>query len=345
MKRLDQYWYSKNLVAVILLPLSWVFRILAALRRLAYALRLLRRHRLRVPIIVVGNITVGGTGKTPLVIWLANYLKSVGYHPGIVSRGYGGKASRWPQQVRGDSDPKVVGDEAIIIARHTRCPMAAGPDRVAAAEALLTYAQCDIIISDDGLQHYALERDIEIAVVDGVRRMGNGNFLPAGPLRESPKRLRKVDFVVANGQHGPGEFLMRMQVGKLRNINFPNEVRDLSLLKGRPVHAVAAIGNPERFYRILAVAGVKGKRHEFGDHYFFKPEDITFNDNLPVIMTEKDAVKCQPAPGNNYWYLMVKAHVEDRFGYELVEKLHQLSGVRLNMPKRPLATQRLRTNG
>ena len=343
--RLDNFWYSKNLVAILLRPLSWIFRLLAALRRMGYALRLLRRHRIRVPVIIVGNITVGGTGKTPLVIWLANYLKSVGYHPGIVSRGYGGKASRWPQQVRHDSDPKVVGDEAVIIARHTRCPMAAGPDRVAAAEALLTYAQCDIVISDDGLQHYALERDIEIAVVDGVRRMGNGYFLPAGPLRESPKRLRKVDFVVANGVKRPGEILMRMQVGKLRNINFPKETRDLHLLKGRPVHAVAAIGNPDRFYRILAQAGVRGKRHDFVDHYFFKPEDITFGDNLPVIMTEKDAVKCQPAPGNNYWYLVVKAQVEERFGYELVEKLHQLTGAKRNPHKRELATQRLRVNG
>ncbi len=326
--RVDRLWYSKNPLSLLLWPLSQVFRVLAMLRRLAYALGILRTHKLRVPVVVVGNITVGGTGKTPLVIWLANYLKSMGYQPGIVSRGYGGKASQWPQQVRPDSDPKVVGDEAIIIARHTRCPMAAGPDRVAAAQALLTYAQCDIIISDDGLQHYALARDIEIAVIDGVRRFGNGFFLPAGPLREAPRRLKKVDFVVANGVKAGGEILMRMQVGKLRNINFPNEVRDLEQLRGRVVHAVAAIGNPERFYRMLAQAGVRGTKHEFADHYFFKPADITFNDNLPVIMTEKDAVKCQPAPGNNYWYLMVRAVLEERLGYALVDKLQKISGVR-----------------
>ena len=183
-KKLQKSWYSKNGLTTALLPLSWGFCIVVELRRLLYRLKVLKTTQLRVPVIVVGNITVGGTGKTPLVIELVNILKEKGYRPAVISRGYGGKAKTWPQQVRADGDPTMVGDEAILIARRTHCPMAVGPDRVASAEALLKYTDCNIIISDDGLQHYALGRDIEIAVIDGVRRYGNENCLPAGPLRE-----------------------------------------------------------------------------------------------------------------------------------------------------------------
>ena len=165
------------------------------MQRAAYAFGMLRVTRFNVPVVVVGNVTVGGTGKTPLVIWLANRLRQEGYSPGIVARGYRGAARHWPQQVRPDSDPFAVGDEAVVLARRCRCPVSVGPDRVAAVDALLQYHDCDVIISDDGLQHYALGRDVEIVVVDGVRRFGNGYCLPAGPLREPAKRVRSADFV------------------------------------------------------------------------------------------------------------------------------------------------------
>jgi len=197
MKRLEYYWYLRSPWMLLLTPLSLLFRTAVWLRRSAYRVGLLASHRLPVPAIVVGNITVGGTGKTPLVAWIANHLKNAGYNPGVVSRGYRGKATSWPQQVRPDSDPTVVGDEAVLVAGLCNCPMSVGPNRVAAASALIEHNNCDIIVSDDGLQHYALQRDVEIAVVDGVRRFGNGLSLPAGPLREPLKRLTEVDMVVA----------------------------------------------------------------------------------------------------------------------------------------------------
>ena len=214
MKRLDHYWYTRSPWLLLLTPLSLLFRVVVGARRLAYRVGIKRSTRVSLPVIVVGNITVGGTGKTPLVVWLAGYLREKGHAPGIVSRGYGGTASHWPQQVRADSDPAVVGDEAVLLAATTGCPMAVAPDRVAAAQALVDQGGCDVIISDDGLQHYALQRDIEIAVIDGVRRFGSGFLLPAGPLREPLKRLQQVDLVVVNGLGDGDEHRMTLQQGE-----------------------------------------------------------------------------------------------------------------------------------
>ena len=200
---LQRLWYQRSPWILLLLPLSGLFCLLVWLRRKGYALGVFPSYALDVPVLVVGNITVGGTGKTPLVAWIAEYLQTLGYQPGIVSRGYGGKAQHWPQQVRPDSDPVMVGDEAVLLARQCHCPMAVGPDRVATAQSLVEHHQVDIVISDDGLQHYALRRDVEIAVIDGVRRFGTGYCLPAGPLRESMARLKQVDLLVANGWNTP----------------------------------------------------------------------------------------------------------------------------------------------
>lgn len=204
MRRLDHYWYNKNPLALLLAPLSWVFCLVSMLRRKGYQSRLLQVTRLPVPVIVVGNISVGGTGKTPLVVWLVHFLRQAGYSPAVVSRGYGGRgaggAHPWPQRVTPDSDATVVGDEAVLLARRCGCPMAVAPKRVTAARMVSENDRCDVIICDDGLQHYALARDIEIAVVDGMRGFGNGYCLPAGPLREPPSRLKSVDFVVVNGE-------------------------------------------------------------------------------------------------------------------------------------------------
>ena len=196
---LDRYGYSLNGIAVLLWPLSLLFGLAARVRRLLYLHGLRRSEAVPVPLIVVGNITVGGAGKTPLVARLVDLLREAGYQPGVISRGYGGQSAQWPQQVRADSNPRLVGDEPVLLARRCRCPIVVGPDRVAAARTLLDTHGCNVILSDDGLQHYRLQRDLEIAVVDGFRRLGNGACLPAGPLREPPSRLREVDFVVGNG--------------------------------------------------------------------------------------------------------------------------------------------------
>jgi tetraacyldisaccharide 4'-kinase len=197
---LERIWYGNRLFALPLLPLSALFGSASALRRLFYRLRLKRVHHFDVPVVVVGNLTVGGTGKTPLVIWLSRHLAARGFRPGIVSRGYGGSARHWPQQVRADSDPVVVGDEAVLLAQRTGCPMCVSPHRSQAVETLLRHTDCDIVISDDGLQHLAMGRDLEILVVDGQRGLGNGFLLPAGPLRELPVRLRRADLAISSGR-------------------------------------------------------------------------------------------------------------------------------------------------
>jgi tetraacyldisaccharide 4'-kinase len=316
--RLASLWYSRSPLVLLLLPLSWLFRLLAALRRLGYGAGVLPSHRLSVPVIVVGNITVGGTGKTPLVIWLVEHLRTLGYRPGLVSRGYGGQARNWPQQVRPDSDPVMVGDEAVLLARHCRCPMAVGPDRVAAARALLKHHDIDIVVSDDGLQHYALQRDLEIVVIDGVRRFGNGYCLPAGPLRETPRRLESADLVVANGLGGRREYSMRLRPGDTWRIDDPQQRRELRAFAGMKVHAVAGIGHPERFFTALAGLGVQVIPHAFPDHHPFRAEDLVFaNDEHPILMTEKDAVKCRAFTGLQAWVVPVRAELDERFTLQL----------------------------
>jgi tetraacyldisaccharide 4'-kinase len=298
---------------VLLTPLSLLFRLLVGLRRMAYRKGLLRSHRIAAPVIVVGNITVGGTGKTPLVAWLAGYLRQQGFKPGIIARGYGGKATSWPQQVRVDSDPAVVGDEAVLLAGMTGCPMAVAPDRVVAAEALIKYNDCDLVICDDGLQHYALQRDIEIIVIDGVRRFGIGFMLPAGPLREPVSRLQEADLVVVNGIGGPREYPMKLKTGDLHNLLDVNVTKKLSDFRDRKVHAVAGIGNPERFFQSLRQSLRHVEEHAFPDHYRYRAIDLRFDDDAPVLMTSKDAVKCRRFASGNEWYLPVMAEMSNDF--------------------------------
>lgn len=312
MRGLESHWYRKTLLTLLLLPLSWLFCAVAQARRGAYRIGWLKTQRLPVPVIIVGNISVGGTGKTPMVAWLVALLREQGYRPGIISRGYGGRATHWPQQVRADSDPQMVGDEAVLLARRCACPMAVGPDRPAVARALLEYSDCDIIISDDGMQHYRLARDVEIAVVDGVRRFGNGHCLPAGPLREPLRRLRTVDMVIANGTPGPREYAMTLQPGSLRNLQQPGLTRPLQKFTGQRVHAVAGIGHPRRFFALLRRHGLDVIEHPFADHHPFIADDLHFDDALPVLMTEKDAVKCQAFAAAHHWYLPVDAELDER---------------------------------
>lgn len=313
MKGLQQHWYARSPWLLLLTPLSVVFHAVVLLRRLAYRYGILRSGHPGVPVVVVGNITAGGTGKTPLVAWLVNDLKAGGWRPGIVSRGYRGKASSWPQQVRADSDPVTVGDEAVMLAGQCRCPMAVGPDRLAAARALVDHGDCNIILSDDGLQHYALDRDIEIAVIDGIRRFGNGFLMPAGPLREPEKRLRSVDLVVVNGLGKHGEYPMKLKPGQAVPLEGGLSAAALADFRGKRVHAVAGIGNPERFFQVLGQAGIQAETHAFSDHHPFRREELEFGDDLPVFMTEKDAVKCRGMGLKDAWYVPVAAELPKGF--------------------------------
>ncbi|MFO7604499.1 MAG: tetraacyldisaccharide 4'-kinase [Gammaproteobacteria bacterium] len=323
--RIEQSWMERGGLALALRPLAWLLCALVFIRRTAYRLKIFQTTTLPVPVIVIGNISVGGTGKTPLTIWLANYLAKNGYRPGIVSRGYGGKARKWPQQVRADGDPIMVGDEAIVISRRSNCPMAVGPRRVAAAEALIKHHDIDIILSDDGMQHYALGRTIEIAVIDGVRRFGNGLCLPAGPLREPIKRLKEVDFIVTNGIAAQAEVSMRYE-GKMLNHLDDSSEKPLGSLKHETVHAIAGIGNPERFFEQLRRAGLHLIEHVFADHHEFSPKDLDFGDDLPIIMTEKDAVKCRRFLLSNCWYYPVTAILPDEFGLQVLNLLEKRHG-------------------
>lgn len=321
MKRLDSYWADKNFIAVLLLPLAWLFAGLAALRRAVYRMGLFKTTRLPVPVIVVGNITVGGTGKTPLTMWLVQQLRAAGFTPGVISRGYGGRAHIWPQWVTSGSDPIQVGDEPVLIAQRAQCPVAVAPQRVAAARMLLARARCDVLICDDGLQHYALARDVEIAVVDGARQFGNGWRLPAGPLREPVARLRAVDFVVMHGTAGAAEFALRLELTDAYNLRDPASVRPLTAFHGSTVHAVAGIGYPARFFQQLRAAGVELVEHPFPDHHVYAPGELDFGDALPVLMTEKDAVKCRAFANAQCWAVMAQAHVDARLATLVLEKL------------------------
>ncbi|MEN8212790.1 MAG: tetraacyldisaccharide 4'-kinase [Pseudomonadota bacterium] len=312
MKTPDYLWKAWHPLALLLSPLSLLFLAVTRLRRAAYSLHLKKVYRAPVPVIIVGNISVGGTGKTPLVIWLCRYLLRQGYKPGVVLRGYGGDASHWPQQVRSDSDPAIVGDEAVVIAAESGCPVCADPDRTEAVQELLRCSPCDVIISDDGLQHYALARDIEIAVIDGERRFGNGLLLPAGPLREPVSRLRKVDLVIINQHCSEGFHCLHLAPDQLVNLA-TGEKRSIDAISGSRVHAVSGIGNPARFYRLLTDAGIEIKEHSYPDHHRFAAADILFDDELPVIMTAKDAVKCRPYATSRHWSLLLKVQPSTEF--------------------------------
>jgi len=324
---ITRHWQRTTVISALLLPVSWIYCALVGLRYRLYRIGIIPSHRLSVPVVVVGNITVGGTGKTPMVIWLAQYLLKKGYHPGIVSRGYRGSLRVWPQKVTANSDPVVVGDEPVLLARHSGCPVVVDPNRVRGAKHLIESFQCSIIVSDDGMQHYALSRDIEIAIIDGDRRFGNGHCLPAGPLREPVTRLQRAHLSLINGRAGTKEYAMTLRATGFCRLN-EDVIEDVDngFFEGKSVHAVAGIGNPARFFTQLRSMGIEVLEHPYADHHNYQPEDLQFNDNRPVIMTEKDAVKCrqfqsllEQAP-DRYWYLSVEA-VPDNAIEELILNL------------------------
>lgn len=304
-------WRHPRWVNRLLYPLSLGYAGLMSARRRAYGCGLFKRHKLPVPLVVVGNLSVGGAGKTPLVIKLVERFKSRGMNPGVISRGYRGCSPSWPREVVEGVDAEEVGDEPVLIFRRCRVPVVAGPDRLRSARLLLDRHGCDIILSDDGFQHLALARDLDIVVIDGEQPFGNGWCLPAGPLREPPAALARAGIIVVNGEPRPGpgrgEFAMNAYVDRAVRMDGA-QTRGLGEFAGQTVHGVAGIGNPGRFFRQLEAHGIQVVSHEYPDHHRFTPADFAFaaNSHLAVLMTEKDAVKCEaltipPATAGRCW--------------------------------------------
>ena len=320
-----RHWTSRGAIAWLLWPVSLGFAVAVWFRRIFYRLRIFGSTHPGIPVIVVGNLTAGGSGKTPLVLRIAELLKEHHWKPGIASRGYGGSA-QGPVAATIASDPAAVGDEPILLARRSGCPVWVAPDRVVACRTLREQnPECDIIITDDGLQHYALRRDIEVCVVDG-RGFGNGFLQPAGPLREPRSRLRSVDAVVTHqGAPDAQGYKMVLEGDKLVRFTDAREVRAAKSFAGQRVHAVAGIGDPKRFFLQLARFGIKVVPHPFADHHRLRAEDFAFGDSDPVVMTEKDAVKCKRIVAGNpqaqFWVFPVSASLDPAFERWLLEKL------------------------
>lgn len=326
---LEKQWYRHGLWQFFLLPLSALFWLLSATRRVAFRYGLMASASLPVPVIVVGNITVGGSGKTPLVLWLAQFLRKQGYRPGIVSRGYGSSAVE-ACSVDPADDPALKGDEPVLLARKSACPVWVGRNRVAVGRALLAaHADCNVILCDDGLQHYRLRRDVEIVVVDGQRRFGNGRLLPAGPLREGLWRLRQVDAVVVNGDDAleglAAQYRMHLNGALLTNLH-SGETRPAAELAGLKLHALAGIGHPQRFFDHLRGLGLDFVTHAFPDHHVYLPGDLDWPDAEALLMTEKDGVKCAAFADNRYWVLPVTAEMDPEFGPKILELLRKQDG-------------------
>lgn len=322
----DKVWYSRNAWHWLLMPFAMLYRIIVTLRR--RYLQRFRQEQFPVPIIVVGNLTVGGVGKTPLVIALARQLQCRGFNVGIVSRGYGATVGHFPYEVDRKDPAALVGDEPLLLATKTSCPVVIAPQRTKAIQYLLDKHHSQIIISDDGLQHYAMGRAIEIVVIDGLRGLGNGFLLPAGPLREDASRLKSANFIVVNGAPSsakpskqwkkildnplcPIVYRMELMPGKITSLMSGQSIPSLTALND-PVAAVAAIGHPQRFFATLDRLGVKFNAYPFADHHRFQPEDLKVKEKT-VLMTEKDAVKCQPFATDQMYFLPVEANVEDKF--------------------------------
>ena len=319
---IDRLWYSDHPLRWLLLPFTVVYCFLTVFRRIY--LQQFRQQQFSVPVIVVGNLTVGGVGKTPLVIALANALQARGLRVGIVSRGYGARVNHYPHEVTRDAMAKFVGDEPLLLAKKTNCPVVIAPKRAQAVQYLLDKYQSQIVISDDGLQHYAMGRAIEIVVIDGLRGVGNGLCLPAGPLREGVNRLQQADFVIVNGVSSTHLKAIKSSEKNLYQMELlPCELTQL--VSGKtinvseltsPIAAVAAIGNPKRFFATLKGMGVVFKEYVFPDHHQFQSDELVFREKV-VVMTEKDAVKCLPFATDEMYFLPVDAKIDDKFWDDL----------------------------
>ena len=333
MKWIINSWKRYSIFLAVLWPASLIFRVIIAIRVLWFSSKV-RPTYYAGPVVVVGNISLGGTGKTPLIIYLAKYLRDQGFAPGIVSRGYGGQTSSYPYLVKLDDDPIYAGDEPLLIARQTACPVVVDPDRSEAVKYLFSECGVNVILSDDGLQHYKMYRDIEICMVDGSKMFGNSLCLPAGPLREPVKRLKDVDFVVVTGAADKIEkFQIPMVTMSMKAKSFVNlisgEVRPFGGAPfniGNNIQAVCGIGSPERFYSMLESLPYPITQFSFPDHYQFTPRDFSADviaEHQPIVMTEKDAIKCTEFATKNFWYVDAEVSVPEHFLIDLKEKIEK----------------------
>jgi tetraacyldisaccharide 4'-kinase len=339
---LERAWYQKAGWLVILWPVAKLFQLLALIRKQFHSSKS-QASNTSAPVIVVGNITVGGTGKTPLIIKLGKALQELGLKPGVISRGYLGQAPAYPFVVDQNSDVAEAGDEALLVVRALNCPMVIDPNRPRALEKINNDFQCDVVLSDDGMQHYALPRDLEVAVIDGERLFGNGMCLPAGPLREPISRLDNMKYVVVNGDTNQDSTLPVLQRAAVMTLEPTFLINLLSKEKkpfrgapfniGTTIHAVSGIGNPSRFYESLGKLPYKLEQHDFPDHHPFTKQDfdgLGVDDHQPIIMTEKDAVKCKEFAKPNFWYLSANTKLPEDFLNKLVAEIKQLCAERKN---------------
>ena len=323
---IETAWRRKNaLFYLVLTPLSWLFGLITSVRRFAYQEGFFKSYALPVPVIVVGNINVGGSGKTPVVMWLVDQLTKNGYRPAVISRGYGGSVKS-PTSVNASSQASLVGDEPVLIKNRCDCPVWVGTDRVAVATALLkAHPECNVIISDDGLQHYRLKRDVEIAVVDAEHHEKNARLLPAGQLREPLSRLNRVDAIVCNGQKSDDAFYQMQLVGErfynLANVETYAVAADF---KHKAIKAMAGIGKPARFFEHLQQLGLTFVSVSFDDHYPFSAQDLAQIDCDVLIMTEKDAVKCKAFAQPHHWVLPVQASIDAALMPLILTKLDKI---------------------
>ena len=337
MRLIEKVWFQRHLakywLVPLLLPLTGLFYLLSLARRLAFSLGLLKSYQIEEPVIVVGNIGVGGNGKTPVVVYLVELTKSLGLKPGVISRGYGGEADTYPYLLDDTSTSDQAGDEPILIYQRCHVPVVVGADRVANAQLLIKQG-CNIIISDDGLQHYRLQRDLELVVIDAKRLFGNGLLLPAGPLREGRWRLQQSDLLIYNGRKPSDNVVlndkslqMTLAAKELIQLNTGEKTPLVSFLKQQQtINAMAGIGDPQRFFTTLQTLGFNiVKQQGFIDHKEFTADDFNqFKTNLPLLMTEKDAVKCQAFAKDNWWYLPVDAQFSEQDEQVLMQKIQAL---------------------
>ena len=324
---LEGVWYDGGSGALLLTPLSALFGFVTSLRRAAYRVGMRTRYRASVPVVIVGNLSVGGTGKSPVVAALVDALQRRGLRVGILARGYGVEL-REPREVVAGASASEVGDEPLMHALTTGARVVVSPDRAAGAR-LLESLGVEVIVADDGLQHYGLERDLEIVVINASRGFGNGRLLPAGPLREPVTRLASVDYVIINGEASQqgnwvgrqGQLELRLFPAAMRRVDDPRQWRSLESFRDQRVHAVAAIGNPRRFFDLLRRSALDIEEHAFADHHAFLPGDLAFEDGAAILMTSKDAVKCRPFAQERMWEVPVTARLSPDDGRALIDQI------------------------
>jgi tetraacyldisaccharide 4'-kinase len=328
--RLSAAWYQGHPALILLRPLEWLYRWVVQRKRRAFLAGEGDIYRAPVPVLVVGNITVGGTGKTPMILWLIEHCRARGLRVGVVSRGYGATPPRLPWRVRAEDPASHAGDEPLLIVQRSGVPLVIDPQRARAVQALLEQEPLDLILSDDGLQHYRLARDIELVLIDAARGLGNRRCLPAGPLREPAERLAEVDAVLRNGaaEDGGEGYALQLRPTALVNLLSGERVGLEHFPPGQQLHAVAGIGNPQRFFNTLEALNLRPIAHPFADHASYSPEALQFSPPLPLLMTEKDAVKCRAFAAADWWYLAVDAAPSPAFVAWFDQRLDRLPSAR-----------------